>query len=339
MSDIIPVLILIDVEPDGRMIPHDQKLPWKGFEGCFRYYSELREELKQLGGKSVHFGWYYRMDPQVEEVYGDPAWGMNHYRRFLDYFIGQGDEIGVHPHAYCWKKESNSWLVDHGNQEWVNHCVKMGIESYEKTLGRKCESFRFGERWMNTETMNLLHALGIRYDLTLEPFHPRAISYIKEEEAVHTGYLPDGREFLRTPYQPSADDFSKEDTAKQRDFWAIPLSAGHYSYEFGRLEKFYKALTVPGSLKPRTFVLNPTINPKVFRLIFDECLQNVNPCYLTLPVRSDVGSNEKTILYWKENMDFIKSHSQFPRFQFVTVQEAMKLMFNEEMIPLTGGHQ
>jgi hypothetical protein len=40
---------------------------------------------------------------------------------------------------------------------------------FDKATGRHCESFRFGDGWLNAETLRLLEDSGVRFDLTLEP--------------------------------------------------------------------------------------------------------------------------------------------------------------------------
>lgn len=70
----IPVLINIDVEPDPRLPKRDERIPWAGFEATFDDMRKLRLRLAVVTGAPVHFFWGWRLDPQVAEVYGDPAW-------------------------------------------------------------------------------------------------------------------------------------------------------------------------------------------------------------------------------------------------------------------------
>lgn len=339
MQTNIPVMIVIDVEPDGRMIPHDQTLPWKGYEGCFEYFSKMRDLLNRVTGQPVNFGWYYRVDPQVEEVYGDPAWALTHYKPILDSLMTAGDDIGLHPHAYRWVDDRKGWVVDHGDQAWVNHCVRMSFKYYEKVLGRGCESFRFGERWMNTETMNLVRELGARYDLTLEPFHPSILSILPEEAEAHTGMLPNGQRFLRTPYRPSEANFTVADQDGSDEFLVVPMSSGYYSYEFGFKEKVLKFINRDGDLKPQPFTLNFNIHPKIFRHVIDECLELSDSPYLLLSVRSDVCSDIKRMARMDENFEILMSHPMGKQFSFTGVNKAMNSLGYKSSFEVSGGKQ
>jgi hypothetical protein len=90
----------------------------------------------------------------------------------VDDFLANGDELGLHPHDYRWDLGLNEWIVDHGNQPWINHFVKLAFETFRATFGKGCESFRYGGRWMNNETLVLVESLGARFDLTVEPGQP-----------------------------------------------------------------------------------------------------------------------------------------------------------------------
>src|SRR5262249_45825299 len=68
-SERIPVLIIVDVEPDGFFIPRDDPRPWRGYERLHEFLHELRPHSVKVTGRAVHYCWYLRMDPQIAEVY------------------------------------------------------------------------------------------------------------------------------------------------------------------------------------------------------------------------------------------------------------------------------
>lgn len=326
---IIPIILSIDVEPDGRLIPRYERLHWDGFEGCYPFFSELRQNFREITGSPVHFTWFYRADPQINDVYGAPEWAFKYYRRFLNDFIEHGDEIGLHPHAYRWLEDKKDWLVDHADQAWVEHCIAMSLSAYQFALGKNCVTFRFGERWMNTETMNYIEKQGILYDLTPEPGLP-SIPYIVRGER-HTGMLPDYTNVSVYPYRPSAHNFQIPDTEKESGLWVLPVSMGKLTYQFGRMEKMYRRITAPGLLKSQPIALSPALPSRHFiesiERIFAE--QSRTPIIMTL--RTDSGINNRALEYMKENFDYLMTHPLREQFRFVTPAEGIAIFENKEI--------
>ena len=144
----IPIVICIDVEPEERAIDPNVAADWVGFERTFEFFEGLRPHLEDATGSLVHFSWFVRMDPQVAHTYGNPAWSVLRYRRLFDRMAASGDEIGLHTHAWRWEDGFNGWFSDMGNQEWVDHCVRMGFDAFKQSLNRPCQSFRFGDHWL-----------------------------------------------------------------------------------------------------------------------------------------------------------------------------------------------
>ena len=66
----IPAFLSVDVEPDAFQISCDNTQKWPGYGAIFDFSLWLRKELARASGMKPNFGWYYRMDPQIEEVCG-----------------------------------------------------------------------------------------------------------------------------------------------------------------------------------------------------------------------------------------------------------------------------
>ena len=290
----------IDVEPDGFFIDRNRPLPWKGYEGAHQYFSELRPKLEEVTGSPVHFTWAYRLDPQVAETYGLPEWPITNYPKFIEEFLREGDEIALHPHAYRWEKKINNWIEDLGNQEWVNHCVEMGFNCYQKLFNRICESFRFGAYWISTETINLAEQLGAKFDLTVEPgFRLEKRSFHAD---LYSAPLPNYDHVSREPYRPSKMNFTEPDTNRQKGIWIIPMSTSFVTYRFGRLETLYKRIFSPTELKPRPVTLNWARGVKGFRTVMEDCLRSLRKPYLLTVLRSDVCGDTPFESDMQENM-------------------------------------
>jgi hypothetical protein len=113
----IPILILIDCEPDGREPPVDAKLPWAGFERFFDFLAARRSSLASHAGREVRFNWFWRMDPQVETIYGRPDWGRRCLRRSVR---GVGTRRRQHrPACPCLAVGPAAWPLDRRLRERV----------------------------------------------------------------------------------------------------------------------------------------------------------------------------------------------------------------------------
>jgi hypothetical protein len=222
----IPIAIIIDVEPDERETDLSAPRDWEGFEKTSEFFKKLRPQLENATQEAANFSWFFRMDPQIAKTYGTPEWVAKRYPELIEEFTAAGDELGLHPHAWRWDEASSDWIADLGNQEWVNHCIRMGFEAFEKSFKRPCRSFRFGNHWMNDVTLELVERLGARFELTVEPGQKKFFVLDR-----YTGSLPDYLNVPRRPYRPSKRDFRQRDLWGGRKLWMIPQSTGHIDWQ------------------------------------------------------------------------------------------------------------
>jgi hypothetical protein len=223
----IPVVVCIDVEPEGRAIDPDVRADWRGFESACDYFSALRPRLAAATRAPVHFSWFVRMDPQIERVYGSAAWAAIRYADPLRRLELAGDEIGLHTHFWRFDETSRRWLADFADQDWMDRCVETSFAAFRRSLGRPCRSSRVGDRWLNDATIALLERLGARFDLTIEPGAPPPA--LAEP---FVGPLPDYRGAPREPYRPAPSSFLKPAGAAGRELWMVPLSTGRLEWAF-----------------------------------------------------------------------------------------------------------
>jgi len=322
-SELIPVLMIIDVEPDGFFIPRDDPLPWRGYERVHEFFHEFRPLCSQVTGRATHYCWYLRIDPQIAEVYGDPAWVRKRYRNFIDENIAAGDEIGLHPHDYRWDLAANSWVVDHGNQAWIDLCVRMSFDVFHQSFGRVCDSFRFGDRWMNDETLRLIESLGARFDLTLEPGRTAALASFPNKP--FTGSLPDYSNVPYTPFRPSRQDFRKSDPSRSDGIWMIPLSAA-VTDDCSALVRSWKKIIGDPAPDPVYHTLNLAHDPEFFIAAIDRAFRASASSYLAFVIRSDIASNPKLFVNLSRNFTALLAHPLARRFVFSTPAECMRLL-------------
>jgi hypothetical protein len=216
----IPIIFCIDIEPDVRTIEPTETKDWEGFETAWSYFASVRPALSFVTGDPVHYSWFVRMDPQVSYTYGTPNWAVTRYGTIFSDMQQARDEIGLHTHAWRWDDAARGWISDFADQEWIEHCVRQSFEHYALCFNRPCESFRFGDRWLNQQTAEMIECLGARFNLSVEPGR-------KPESLLEsfTGSLPDYSLAPRQPYHPSKTHFMRPSTAPSgSESWMIPIS-------------------------------------------------------------------------------------------------------------------
>jgi hypothetical protein len=319
----IPVILCVDFEPYNRQIRPDEGENWEGVAETAEYFGALRSRLEEVTGAPAHFNWFFRMDPQIEHAYGSAGWAAERYGEVIERFDAAGDELGLHTHAWRWDEGAGRWVTDHDNQRWVEHCVRMSFEAYREAFGRPCLSFRFGDRWMNEETMDLLESLGVRFELTLEPGRiPRP--YPTDKSPV--GTLPDFVGVPRRPYRPSRRDFREHEPGNERDLWAIPVSTGKEPGRFVGVKRAAAALGIDLRKRNDTVPLNLGLNAPLFRALTESWLAAAEEQYLVLIVRSDNSLPSRGRAHVEENFDFLLTHPLAPRLRFTTPAEALALL-------------
>ncbi|MGH7197864.1 MAG: hypothetical protein ACREH5_03890, partial [Candidatus Omnitrophota bacterium] len=136
----IPVILSIHVEPNRRIF--DAPEPWTGYEGTWDFFRSVRPRLACATGVSAHYVWVFRMDQQIADVFGSPDWVAAHYPDQIRGSKSEGDELGLHTHAWRRDPKSGRWIADYGDQEWVDHCVRLSFETFQKAFGQPCRTFQ-----------------------------------------------------------------------------------------------------------------------------------------------------------------------------------------------------
>ena len=325
MSDRIPIILCIDVEPDQRLIDRNGGSTWKGYEQVYELTQKIRPRLEVATDTPVHFSWFYRLDPQIEEGYGRADFPLTKYEFYIESFQKNGDDIGIHPHYYKWSDIHKTWVQNRGDENWTHYCVQMCFEVFAKTLGKKSDSIRFGERWMSNSALALAEKMGARFDLTPEPGHQARGALVNDE--LFTGFLPDYIDTPQEPYRPSQTDFRKADSLRKDGIWIIPLSTGYVHYTFGRLETLYRKLITPNLLEPQCSTLNLSLyGPLNISKIINHALSLSEKPYLSAVIRSDAGIVPRERKNLEENLEFLIHHPLAERFRFSTAEETMKML-------------
>jgi hypothetical protein len=266
------------------------------------------------------------MDPQVEQVYGSADWAVRRHRESLEELQAQGDELGLHPHAYRWAPERGTWLTEHADQDWLDHCVRTSFQAFEQSLGRRCASVRFGDRFLNAATLNLMESLGAHFDLTIEPGQPAEATL--DPSLPFSGSLPDYSDYPRQPYQPSRTDLERSAPPGDRELWAIPLSAGKIEGWPGDCERaLRRALRLPPPTRHAYRTLNlKQLGRRTFASLVEANIAALERPYLAVVIRTSAiltPSGERNV---RENVETLLRHRLAERFVFSTPAEALALL-------------
>jgi hypothetical protein len=299
LSQPIPVIVCIDVEPDDRETTPDRPHPWAGYQALQRQLEALRPDLPGLAAPAS-YTWFLRMDPQIADTYGAAGWVATTYRAELDGALAHGDALGLHVHPFRRSAKASGWVSDFADQTWVDHCADVGLTAFLETWGRGCVDFRYGDGWMNDATLARLETRGIRHDLTLEP-GKHLPSGLRPGPA-WIGRAPDLRSMPTAPYRPDLGDFRRPDHARTDGLWIVPVTTGRLRPSLGLVRKAYRAVLRRGWITPETLVLNPALIPQLFDDLLDQALTRVGPSPLVLTVRSDVGLRRRQLRNVSRNL-------------------------------------
>jgi hypothetical protein len=330
----IAVVLAFEAEPDARLVDRRQAPPWTGFEKLHGCLTALRKGIGERDGARLRLSWFLRMDAQVESTYGDAAWAAERYAGSLAASVAAGDDVGLHVHAFRWDDAAGGWIADHGNGDWVRHCVQTSAGAFERVFQRRCRSYRMGDRYLDDPTLALIEALGGRVDLSVEPGYAASPAIYFDQ--AHTGSLPDYRHAPRCAYRPSREDFRRVDSNGTRTISMLPLSTWRVHGALAVLRKAYVGLRtlrrvpLPDVLKhDRMITLGLALPPMLFRRTLADLLA-APASHLATIDRSHVGNEPEKLRRIEVNLRCLLSHPLAQRFAFVGPEQAVEISGGSE---------
>lgn len=193
----IPIVLCIDVEPDGPGHLDPPAGPWAGFVGMHRWLAGLRGSIEDRTGHPAVFTWFLRMDPQVTEVSGSVRHGVDAHPAAMAGILERGDPLGLHVHG--WRRlPDHGWVDDFSDHPWLAHCIDSSYEAFTEALGTSCRLSRMGGRFLDDWTAGHLRGLGTVVDLSLEAANSLIPSGTRP---TIDGDLPDCRRTPRAPHR------------------------------------------------------------------------------------------------------------------------------------------
>lgn len=303
----LPVVLCIDVEPEERYVDRASRR-WESFRRSFGMYQTWRERLADATRTQAHLSWFLRMDPQVASTFGSPDAVVVRDGDLIARLVAEGDEIGLHVHMFRWDEDAGHWLTDHGDPEWVGHCIDTSLRAFERSFGRRCRSFRFGDGWCSNEGLARTESAGVRYDLTAEPESRARPSLVPSEP--HTGCLPGWDGTPRRPYRPSRRDFRVEDASCPRGTWMIPVSVVEEKPGGGERRGSFRTL-------------NLTLESDLFAAGVEAALARPRPLLVCM-ARADDIYRPVAGDFVHRNLEYLAAHDARARLAFSRPDEALR---------------
>ena len=301
-------ILLIDVEPDERIMGDCNT--WSGTHSAMALLDGVRAELETRTRQPVAFNWIIRMDPQVEKIWGRADWTTHSLPGLLEAISHHGDHPGIHVHLWKWHEKRQQWYSEFNDVAWLELCLRLSVETFAKVFGHPPSMCRFGDRWLSDDVLRLEAALGIQYDLTLEP---GLCDMPLFDDPLATAWLPDFRRAPRHPYRPQTGNFLEPGGGAARP-WMIPLSS---------TKPAFRPVRRPPYLLKASYPANLALSPRVIGPLLDHELDRATHDPLVVVLRSgDVGQPEFRANI-ERNFARLLAHPGLAHCRFTGPQEAI----------------
>ena len=320
----IPAFLSFDVEPDGFQLPRHDPPAWAGYDVMFDFSEHLRARLVERSGVAPRFGWYFRTDPQIAEVYGRADHVLQAYPERVSHLMSKSDYFGVHAHAIRWSPQHKMWVHDFADREWLAHCTRFSLEAFAGWAGRPAERTRWGAGLLTNEIIAAMDDCGVKIDLTLEPVAGWGLTARDVATSIDTspmlGEYTDCRAAPREPYHPARDDFRISDGEGGRDLLMVPLSTAPVISPkplWRRVARVLKRGSNAGATDVQ--VLYPSVEWPSARAYWDlvaKQLRSMKRPYLSLAIRTD-ADDLKIAARVRRLFEALPDHPLATRLRFV----------------------
>ena len=224
----IPAFLSVDVEPDAFQLSRRDPQGWEGYRATLEVVERLRAALSARSDARPRFGWYFRTDPQIAEVYGQPDHVLTAFPDRVARLQASGDYFGVHAHAIRWSEDHQLWVHDFGDASWHAHATRFALDGYARWAGAPARRFRSGAGFLTNGIVDVIDRCGITVDLTLEPVSGWGLTASTVTAGADSspiiGAYTDCHTAPRVPYRPARRDFRVRARRSGRDVVMIPLA-------------------------------------------------------------------------------------------------------------------
>ena len=322
----IPAFLSVDVEPDGFQLSRSSPPGWEGFDALVGFLQQLRADLQPRGRGSPRFGWYFRTDPQIAEVYRRASHVLEEFPDHLARLAAQGDYFGVHVHPIRWSEAQGLWVHDIADREWLRHAIRFALEAFADWAATPARHFRMGAGFLRNDVVAILDEMGVAVDLTLEPVAGWGLGASAVPSGIDdspiVGAYEDCRRAPREPFRPSYADFRIPDREGGRRLLMVPLTT-YALPETTLLRRLAHKLT--GKPRPPAQVLYPGLewpSPTFFWDFAAEQLNRMRRPYLSLAIRTD-AADVKITKRVSSLFEALPTHPLSERLSFVDPLDAV----------------
>jgi len=322
----IYVILGCDTDPDRDYFVKDvspDSLTWRGMlEGIPRVKDKL-QKLTDGDGKPPVFTWNLRVDHQIKQIYGTYNHILTAHTNFLLGLEKTGDELGWHPHFWCYDEIRKVWYQNYRDVDWQVGMLEKAFAAYQEALPGRARTVRMGWSYHNNRTFAALDKLGVEVDTSGIP----GLRIIPPKKQVRLSNFYDWSITPNKPFYPSTVDYRQEAKETERSyslleapnfmaksfFWGI-LSGLVLARKMRDMKQIGYALSRP------VYMLPITGKPRLFKpmlaqmkrnlrqgdkviyssiLHADELIENVHPVYSL----ENMQENIRSILELADRMD------------------------------------
>jgi hypothetical protein len=225
---VIPAVLCVDVEPDSPQ-PSPSDIRWRGFDDTWGLVERVRQSMAEAGLVPLRPTWFFRMDPQIEAVYGRADHAIESHRDLVERIVERGDRFGIHVHTYRWDDTRRAWYSDLADPRWARHCIVTAAEAFHRVFGCSPPVVRMGGYFAADAVYDAFVDIGARVDFTVEPGLP-PIADDRSHAWYSNGPSTDFRRAPRTRYVPSRHDalFPAAGADDARAITIVPLLSGDF---------------------------------------------------------------------------------------------------------------
>jgi hypothetical protein len=236
------IALTIDTDPDGlnTQNPDRKSLVWDGLHFAMERFHQALPD--------VPLTWYVRADGQLKAAYGSDSYLLDSYADFWRAALKRGDELGWHPHLYTVPNDESQPTIITESAAAVAELERIwkNIKDYALPM----PSFRMGEAWHSSETLNLIEKLGFAVDSTAIPN--------RDDSAL--GYPRNWKDAPNQPYYPQYEDIRK--AGESRPLLEVPMNSWYFQ--------------APYDKAPKLRYMNPCIHSDLWEQANKNLLGNLN---------------------------------------------------------------
>ena len=312
MEKAIYVVIGCDADPDRdyfvKDIPPDS-LSWRGMlEGIPRAKDKLQKLTDSDGSRPV-FTWLLRVDHQIKRMHGAYNYVLITHTNFFLELEKNGDELGWHPHFWCYDEKRKVWYQNYQDVDWQVEMLEEAHASYQEVLPGRAKTVRMGWSYHNNRTFATLGKLGVQVDISGIP----GLRILPQKKQMCLSNFFDWSITPDKPFYPSTADYRREPKEGEKSFSL--LEAPNFvakSFFWGMLSglvlarKMKDMKQIGYALSNRSYMSTISGKPMLFKPILAQIKRNLmnddKVIYIT-PLHPDELTENIHPVYSLENME------------------------------------